>query len=154
MIEDHPVFLNTLCNSQNPVSVQLVIGLFQFVHNGNADTVEAIAQYAGVSAGTVGNCMCRVSIYLINHTICAPPVHSAFPGIEYIHIYIYILLTCMTLWSTGLQRMRRRKLKAGLNQSHALSGETAIAWSMEHLSIYSSLGTMVRLISIIKVIIH
>jgi hypothetical protein len=51
--------------------------------------------------------------------------------------------------------MRRRKLKAGLNQSYALSGKEAIAWLTEHLSIYSrSLGTMVRLILTIKVIIH
>jgi hypothetical protein len=49
--------------------------------------------------------------------------------------------------------MRRRKLKAGLNQSNTLSGRIAIAWSTDHLSIYSrSLGIMVRLILTIKVI--
>jgi hypothetical protein len=44
MIEHHPVFWNMSRNSQNPVSIQLVIELFWFGHDGNAATVEAVAQ--------------------------------------------------------------------------------------------------------------
>jgi hypothetical protein len=62
MIEDHPVFLTTSHNLQNPLSVQLVIGLFWFGHNGIAATIEAIAQWAGVSASIVVNCTCRVIV--------------------------------------------------------------------------------------------
>jgi hypothetical protein len=62
MIEDHPVFLNTLCNSQNPVRVQLAIRLFQFGHDRNTATIEAITQWAGISASTIVNCMCRVMV--------------------------------------------------------------------------------------------
>ena len=42
--------------------------MFWFGHNGNAASVEAVAQWAGVSAGTVVNCTCRVIIaFLVLH---------------------------------------------------------------------------------------
>ena len=62
MIETHPVFLNNAKFSQGPVNQQLAIALFRFGHNGNAASVEAVAQWAGVSAGTVVNCTRRVMI--------------------------------------------------------------------------------------------
>jgi hypothetical protein len=62
MIETHPIFLNDANNSQGPVSKQLAIAMFRFGHNGNAASVEAVAQWAGVSAGTIVNCTRRVII--------------------------------------------------------------------------------------------
>ena len=62
MIETHPVFLNDANVSQGPVNKQLAIAMFRFGHNGNAASVEAVAQWAGVSAGTVVNCTRRVMI--------------------------------------------------------------------------------------------
>jgi hypothetical protein len=62
MIKTHPVFMNNANVSQGPVSEQLAVALFRFGHNGNAASVEAIAQWAGVSAGTVVNCTRRVMI--------------------------------------------------------------------------------------------
>jgi hypothetical protein len=62
MIKTHPIFLNDTNNSQGPVSKQLAIAMFRFGHNGNAASVEAVAQWAGVSGGTIVNCTRRVII--------------------------------------------------------------------------------------------
>jgi hypothetical protein len=62
MIETDPIFLNDGRYSQAPVSNQLAIAMFRFGHNGNAASVDAVAQWAGVSAGTVVNCTRRVMI--------------------------------------------------------------------------------------------
>lgn len=62
MIEDHPIFSNDSYFSQSPVSSQLATALFRFGHDGNAASVEAVAQWAGVSAGTVVNWTRRVMI--------------------------------------------------------------------------------------------
>ena len=73
MIETHPIFLNDAIVSQAPVSKQLAVAMFQFGHNGNATSVEAVAQWAGVSVGTVIDCTCRVMIaflVLYDSAIC------------------------------------------------------------------------------------
>jgi hypothetical protein len=62
MIETHPIFLNNSNISQRSVSMQLAIAMFWFGHNGNAASVEAVAQWAGVSAGSVVNCTRRIMI--------------------------------------------------------------------------------------------
>ena len=62
MIETHPIFLNDAYVSQAPVNKQLAVAMFRFGHNGNAASVEAVAQWAGLSAGTVVNCTRRVMI--------------------------------------------------------------------------------------------
>ena len=64
----HPIFSNNANISQGPVSKQLAVALFWFGHNGNAASVKAVAQWAGLSAGTVVNCTCRVMItFLVLH---------------------------------------------------------------------------------------
>ena len=60
MIETHPVFLNDTYTSQSPVNRQLAVAMFWFGHNGNAASVEAVAQWAGVSAGTIVNRVTKV----------------------------------------------------------------------------------------------
>ena len=68
MIDTHPIFVNNSNVSQGPVIEQLAIAMFRFGHNGNAVTVEAVAQWAGVSAGSVVNYTRRVMIaYLALH---------------------------------------------------------------------------------------
>ena len=62
MIETHPVFFNDAYTSQSSVNIQLAVAMFRFGHNGNGASVEAVAHWAGVSAGTVVNCMRRVMI--------------------------------------------------------------------------------------------
>ena len=70
MIETHPVFFNDTYASQSPVNIQLAVVMFWFGHNGNGASVEAVAQWAGVSAGTVVNCTCRVMIaFLVLHDL-------------------------------------------------------------------------------------
>ena len=75
MIEKHPIFLNDAKISQGPVSKQLAVAMFWFGYNWNAASAEAVAQWAGVSAGTVVNCTRRVMItFLTLHdsAICWP----------------------------------------------------------------------------------
>ena len=62
MIETDPIFVNDANMSQGPVSKQLAVALFRFGHNGNAASVEAVAQWAGVCAGTVVNWTRRVML--------------------------------------------------------------------------------------------
>ncbi|EKM49371.1 uncharacterized protein PHACADRAFT_67659, partial [Phanerochaete carnosa HHB-10118-sp] len=52
-INQHPVFYNQSNSSQMPIPHQLAIVLYRFGHNGNAAGVEAVAQWAGSSAGMV-----------------------------------------------------------------------------------------------------
>jgi hypothetical protein len=52
-IEGHPCFISTGSKPQLPTEEQLAIALMRFGHFGNNASVEAIAQWAGVSAGMV-----------------------------------------------------------------------------------------------------
>jgi hypothetical protein len=62
MIERHLVFTNNSYRSQVPVNAQLAITLYRLGHNGNTASVDAIAQWAGLSAGTIVNCTRRVMV--------------------------------------------------------------------------------------------
>jgi len=66
-IIDHPVFSNNSNNSQLPVPVQLAIFLNGVGHYGNSATIDDIAEWAGVSVGTVYNCYRRVMVALLHH---------------------------------------------------------------------------------------
>ena len=67
-IEDNAVFASDGPQNQLPVDEQLAIVLFRFGHYGNAASVEAIAQWAGVSAGMVVNATRRVMLaFLVLH---------------------------------------------------------------------------------------
>ncbi|GLB38048.1 putative DDE superfamily endonuclease [Lyophyllum shimeji] len=52
-ISQHPIFISTGPQEQLPVEEQLAITMYRFGHFGNSASVEAIAQWAGVSAGVV-----------------------------------------------------------------------------------------------------
>lgn len=52
-IEQDPLFSNNAYTQQFPVEIQLAIALYRFGHDGNAASVEGIAQWAGVSVGMV-----------------------------------------------------------------------------------------------------
>lgn len=66
-IQDHPIFQNNSNNSQLPVAVQLALFLNGVGHYGNAATTEDVADWAGVSVGTVYNCYKRVMIAILQH---------------------------------------------------------------------------------------
>jgi hypothetical protein len=65
LIQNHDQFQNNSNIQQAPVRVQLAITLFRFGHFGNAASVEAIAQWAGVSVGLVVKATRRVIVAFI-----------------------------------------------------------------------------------------
>ena len=72
-IRHHPGFSSQSNNPQFPVPVQLAIFLNGAGHYGNAATTEDLAEWAGVSVGTVYNCIRRVMTAIL-------PLHD-----KYIH---------------------------------------------------------------------
>lgn len=54
-IENHHVFHNNSYNEQAPIQEQLAVTLYRFGHDGNAASTAAIAQWAGISEGSVVN---------------------------------------------------------------------------------------------------
>ncbi|PPQ94789.1 hypothetical protein CVT25_008391 [Psilocybe cyanescens] len=74
-IKDHPVFANHSNATQFPVEIQLAIALYRFGHDGNATSVEAVAQWAGVSIGLVVKATQRVMIAFLSlhdSVVCWP----------------------------------------------------------------------------------
>ncbi|KAG2052985.1 hypothetical protein BDR06DRAFT_982940 [Suillus hirtellus] len=67
-ISNHHVFHNQSNNPQLPVAVQLAICLNRVGHYGNASSLKDISQWAGVSVGSVINCMnCVMAALLAEH---------------------------------------------------------------------------------------
>ncbi|KAL1749955.1 hypothetical protein FB107DRAFT_224683 [Schizophyllum commune] len=66
LISDHPVFHNNSSCPQIPVPAQLAIFLNRAGHDGNLASSEDIAQWAGVSVGTVENATKRCLIALVS----------------------------------------------------------------------------------------
>jgi hypothetical protein len=64
-ISDHHIFHNQSTNPQLPIAIQLAIFLNRAGHYGNAISLEDVAQWAGVSVGSVVNCTHRVMIALL-----------------------------------------------------------------------------------------
>ncbi|KAJ7735368.1 hypothetical protein B0H16DRAFT_1327126 [Mycena metata] len=52
-LERDPVFFNDSNHPQLPVEQQLAVALYRFGHNGNAASVQAVANWAGLGKGTV-----------------------------------------------------------------------------------------------------
>jgi hypothetical protein len=78
-ISGHPIFQNQSNNPQLPVSIQLAIFLNRAGHYGNAITLEDVAQWAGVSVGSVVNCTNRVMIAVLDahdQFVCFPADNS------------------------------------------------------------------------------
>ncbi|KXN89018.1 hypothetical protein AN958_06426, partial [Leucoagaricus sp. SymC.cos] len=72
-IADNLVFISTGSHEQIPVDEQLTVALYCFGHFRNTTSVEAIGQWAGVSAGAVVACTCHVMqaiLVLHNDVIC------------------------------------------------------------------------------------
>jgi hypothetical protein len=59
-IADNPVFFNNSNNPQLAVEDQLAIVLYRFGHDGNAASLQSVANWAGVGKGTVTLCTRRV----------------------------------------------------------------------------------------------
>lgn len=65
-ISDNPVFKSRSNRLQLPVAVQLAIFLNRAGHYGNAISTEDVAQWAGISVGSVVNCTNRVMAALLD----------------------------------------------------------------------------------------
>ncbi|KIJ06397.1 hypothetical protein PAXINDRAFT_37449, partial [Paxillus involutus ATCC 200175] len=66
-INDHDIFMNNSNNPQMPVWIQLAIFLNGAGHYGNAATSQDMAEWAGVSVGTVHNYYKRVMVAILHH---------------------------------------------------------------------------------------
>ena len=79
LISDHPIFHNQSNNPQLPVAIQLAIFLNRAGHYGNAISLEDVAQWAGISIGSVVNCTNRVMGALLDqhdHFVGFPALDS------------------------------------------------------------------------------
>ncbi|KIO05089.1 hypothetical protein M404DRAFT_102676, partial [Pisolithus tinctorius Marx 270] len=65
-ISGHAIFQSNSENCQLAVAVQLAIFLFRAGHYGNAASPEDVAQWAGVSIGSVVNCTNRVMVAILD----------------------------------------------------------------------------------------
>ncbi|KIL57516.1 hypothetical protein M378DRAFT_33627, partial [Amanita muscaria Koide BX008] len=61
-IIDDPIFANDSRNAQLPVEEQLGVALFRFGHDGNAASMQKVADWTGLGKGTVHLCTRRVII--------------------------------------------------------------------------------------------
>ncbi|KIJ14529.1 hypothetical protein PAXINDRAFT_24245, partial [Paxillus involutus ATCC 200175] len=66
-ISDHDIFMNNSNNPQMPVWIQLAIFLNSAGHYGNTATSQDMAEWAGVSVGTVHNCYKRVMVAILHY---------------------------------------------------------------------------------------
>src|SRR6266581_2095159 len=65
LIEHHSIFQTHSQTPQLPVPYQLAIALYRFGHFGSVVSVEAVAQWAGCSAGAVVKATRRIMIAII-----------------------------------------------------------------------------------------
>lgn len=87
LIQDHDIFHNNSNVPQLPVNTQLAIFLVRVGHYGNASSPEDVAQFAGVSVGTVINATYRCLIaFLARHdeAIMMPPEEEKEKAKEYV----------------------------------------------------------------------
>jgi len=78
-ISDHPIFQNWSNNRQIPISIQLAIFLYCAGHYRNACSPDDIAEWAGVSIGTVMNSTHRIMVALLDqhdNFVYIPGIHS------------------------------------------------------------------------------
>ncbi|KAJ7300947.1 hypothetical protein DFH08DRAFT_724820 [Mycena albidolilacea] len=52
-LQDDPVFFNNSNHPQLPVEQQVAVALYRFGHDGNAASIQAVANWAGMGKGTV-----------------------------------------------------------------------------------------------------
>ena len=101
LISDHPIFHNNSHNPQLPVSIQLAIFLNHAGHYGNAISVEDVAQWAGISVGSVINCTNCVMVALLDQHdtfLSFPPPDSQ----DFEHAREYTAKTVCPEWQNGI----------------------------------------------------
>jgi hypothetical protein len=79
LISNHPISHNQSHNPQLPVAMQLAIFLNRAGHYGNAISLEDVAQWAGISVGSVVNCTNHVMVAVLaqhDHFVSFPTPDS------------------------------------------------------------------------------
>lgn len=79
LIEHDDVFITNSIRTAIPVQTQLAIFLNRIGHYGNASSLDDIAEWAGVSLGTVSNCTKRCMLAFIkyhNQAMASPTEHE------------------------------------------------------------------------------
>ena len=138
LIEDHNIFHNNSHCPQHPPHVQLAIFLLHVGHYGNASSPEYVAQWAGVSVGTVMNATYRCLIaFLALHdkVVMMPPEEEKERAKEYVEH-----MTCPE-WQNGF--LLANGTKFTLFQKPGLHGE---AWFDKNKNY--SIDCQVRMISL------
>jgi hypothetical protein len=74
-IGSDPVFSNNSNNDQIPVPEQLAIALYRFGHDGNAASLQSVADWAGIAKGTVLLCTRRVMTAVLRQDFRDEAVH-------------------------------------------------------------------------------
>lgn len=120
LIQHHDVFHNNSHVPQHPVEIQLAILLVRVGHYGNASSPEDVAQFAGVSVGTVINATYRCLIAFLalhDEAVMMPPEEEKENAKEYVE-----RVTCPE-WRNGFLLVDGTKF--ALFQKPGLHGE---AW--------------------------
>lgn len=74
-IQNDPIFFNQSNNPQLPVETQLAITLYRFGHDGNAASLQDVANWAGVGKGTVLLCTRRTMTAVLRRSFMDTAVH-------------------------------------------------------------------------------
>jgi hypothetical protein len=87
LIENHDIFHNNSHVPQHPIPTQLAIFLYRVGHYGNSSSPEYVAQWAGVSVGTVINATYRCLVAFLalhDEAIMMPPEEERERAKEYV----------------------------------------------------------------------
>ncbi|KAF7323379.1 DDE Tnp4 domain-containing protein [Mycena chlorophos] len=79
-IEGHPIFTNNSNNGQTPVEIQLAVALYQFGHDGNGVSLQAVAWWSGLGKGTIPRCTRRVITAILGSGMLAKYVRMPTPS--------------------------------------------------------------------------
>ncbi|KAJ7660894.1 hypothetical protein DFH06DRAFT_988592 [Mycena polygramma] len=74
-LEEDPVFFNNSNQAQLPVEQQVAVALYRFGHDGNAASIQAVANWAGLGKGTVHLITRRVMTAVLRPEFMQRAVH-------------------------------------------------------------------------------
>ncbi|KIK96222.1 hypothetical protein PAXRUDRAFT_138979, partial [Paxillus rubicundulus Ve08.2h10] len=101
-ISDHPIFSSGGSqNCQLPIAIQLAIFLNHAGHYGNAISPEYVAQWTGISVGSVINCTNRVMVAISDQH----DTFIQFPGLnseDVAHARVYMQNCSCPEWGNGI----------------------------------------------------
>ncbi|KAJ7101260.1 hypothetical protein B0H15DRAFT_769697 [Mycena belliarum] len=74
-LEDDPVFFNNSNHPQLPVEQQIAVALYRFGHDGNAASMQAVANWAGLGKGTIHLITRRIMTAVLRPDFMQQAVH-------------------------------------------------------------------------------